>query len=342
MGSTDRKRRAGQGAPSAGKPAKRTLLAICPNCRRHVGSSDYILCAKCDTKVHLKCTEITTEDTMSQSPALIEFQCDDCHPPPVDENCVAMDADVEQGPSSATPADVILRVLLKEVGELRKSNASLVRQVAYLTAKVEELSVPREQPRATARSVQRSPQLRKRSVSSQRSSSRVAFNNSRPLPKQKSIPLAGGTIQHSWRSSRHSRRVLEIGERNSGSGRYFGALSNRSNRIKNSDVQPTPNAQQLPVARFQLSHKEVFVSRLDRCVTAAQVHAHLKDNGISALRVRKIQPHFATHSSFVVDVTKIDYNKMFSETIWATGTVIMDFKNRGAPLTVTEFFPTSA
>lgn len=103
--------------------------------------------------------------------------------------------------------------------------------------------------------------------------------------------------------------------------------------------QAMGNSSQLPAARYQMRCKEVFVSRLEQGITSARVHAHLKEYGISALCVKKIQPRLSTHSSFIINVTNIDYAKLFEERLWAIGTIIMDYRERGTGPKIIEIYP---
>lgn len=346
-----------------GEPEKRVrTLARCPNCNRPVGASNYILCTKCDAPVHLLCTQLTTDDAVNETSAFSEFQCHHCAPP--------LDVDNTSGDEMLTdeataldqgPISVFLRSLLNEVRALRCSNRRLEHQTTLLTAEMQALrssnkrlerlvssrgavkserSTASTKPARRSRSgnARRSTPSPARSSSSRRSSSRVSFTAERtPYPQQTRTRRPNHIPAANARYSRATRRVVRV----------VGAAANRARNVPASSTQEGTagpaqaggSSSQLPAARIQMRCKEVFVSRLEKGITAARVHAHLKENGISTLQVKKIQPRFATHSSFIISVTNIDYAKIFQEHLWATGTVIMDYIERGTGPHITDTHP---
>lgn len=161
MSATLRKRKGNPAGPPA--PSKRPAAAVthCPNCHRLVGNTDFILCTKCDAKVHLLCTQITTDDALNKTANFANFLCHICCPPSVeDESDAAMEGDTETDVDASTitqPVELLMTIL-KEVQALRRSNrklerhsAMLERQVSVLTARVEELSVVGAQQNAQSR-----------------------------------------------------------------------------------------------------------------------------------------------------------------------------------------------
>lgn len=91
-----------------------------------------------------------------------------------------------------------------------------------------------------------------------------------------------------------------------------------------------------------MQRREVFVTKLDKEVSAERMYKYLKDNEISALSVRKVQPRFANHVSFIVTLSHIDYAKIFDETLWAKGTVLMDFRRGKNTPSICESYPPQA
>lgn len=254
-----------------------------------------------------------------------------------------MDADTEENSArSIQLPEEILRAILKEVQALRQSNRRLERHVTLLSAQVEELSSKRK-PETVSIASQRDrgrPRLtshRDRSTSSRRSTSRVSFTGQRAQPPPKQPGESGAHKTANARSWRSRRNVLHVG----------GTSNNKFDKKQNDGPRTCPAPptgseplQLLPVARFKLRHREVFIARLDKSITAARMHAHLKSNGITAYWVKKVEPRYAAHSSsFIVNVTNIDYAKLFEQRLWADGTLVMDFKSRDVAPKITEVFP---
>jgi len=84
-----------------------------------------------------------------------------------------------------------------------------------------------------------------------------------------------------------------------------------------------PNLPRMPLARIR--SKQVFVSGLAGSVTAKELHTYLYTCSMQPLQVAKIKTKYGSYSSFVVNVSEIDFNEMFNEDIWASETLIKDF-----------------
>ena len=100
-------------------------------------------------------------------------------------------------------------------------------------------------------------------------------------------------------------------------------------------VSPPSTAPKVP--QIRLRSKEIFVSGVAADFKSGQMHAHLKANNILPIRVRKIKPKFDSYSSFIVDVSEIDYEKVFNSQLWFPNTIIKDYRERGSPSIVEEF-----
>lgn len=352
-----RKRRDNASDVSAAKRPPRELTR-CPNCYRYVGSADYIMCAKCDSKVHLLCTQLTSEDAVNKSQALSDFVCSDCSPASDYEDSVSdMDAEAALDVVSDANSEGLLRAILKEVlalrrsgvlkelQTLRRSNRRLEREVCLLSAKVDQLTAranaaaaarpPSARGRQATRQTNRRASSRPRSISSCRSNSISSVSFARqPVVRARNASNGRGVTKQPLKGNERSRRAAGRVPRPSQSDNC--STHDEPNRLS----QPTPDkAALLPVARCQLRHREIFVGGLEHDVSASRVHSYLKQHNITALSVKKIEPRFSAHSSFIVAVTNIDYTKLFDERLWATGTIVKNFKTRGSGPKVTESFP---
>lgn len=347
MSANLRKRRGNASDAIVAKKQARAL-ARCPNCQHHVGGTDFIMCSKCDARVHLLCTQLTTDDAVNCSAAFTGFLCQYCSPSSYDnavDDGVAteMDAEATPGTPSVNNSDSLLRTILKEVQALRSSDRALRQEIAALNARVEELTMElkgvaaKSAPSNRGRVAMRRTTSRQRSTSSARSASSVSFARHRvPRTRERPTVLKPFSGVNDRRKQRSAGRVLRVGLTDVPS--VFNAPLTSTQQT--STQQATNNSSLLPVARFQLRHKDLFVAGLDNSITATRVHAHLKENGITALCVKKVEPRYGAHTSFIITVANIDYAKLFDERLWAKGTLVKDYKARGAGPRITESFPT--
>lgn len=317
----------------------------CPNCYRRVGPTNYIQCSTCQQRVHVRCTQITTDDVVNETAAFTGLQCNECNPPDHDSSSdIDNHMDAADNADSLTgklSTDEILRALLKGMRALRRSNARLERQVCDLTEKVEKLTASRDNVHMRGRRARRSPSSLSRSASRSASSQRAARVSFSGV--KNSIGAAIGAHNYPRRGTnwggasgkRGNRRFLRVGD----------SASSSSSQLQRKQLErdrPTQStASQLPVARFQMKHKDVFVSNLDKTVTAARMNEHLKAHSISPLKIRKVQPRFATHASFIITVSQIDYPKLFCDAAWTHGTTVMDFRDRGGEIEIVDEFPSA-
>lgn len=168
----------------------------------------------------------------------------------------------------------------------------------------------------------------------------MSFTTGRGPPARKPPVDAKQPAAARNRNSRGNRRVLHVGQTSPSPPSRYSASQPKLTAPANTGPLPTSESSQPSVARFKVSHREVFVSRLDKNTGVARMLEFLKSNEIVPLRIRKVVPHYSGHSSFIIKVTSIDYSKLFSESLWAKGTVVMDFRDRGQALNITEVYPT--
>jgi len=102
-----------------------------------------------------------------------------------------------------------------------------------------------------------------------------------------------------------------------------------------SDEQPFATAPRVSLNRVRT--KQVFISGLNPSHKAAELFQYLKSNSISPLRICKIKPKFDSYSSFIVEVSEIDYEKLFVNRLWQKDTLIKDFIGRNQPPTLEQY-----
>lgn len=314
---------------------------VCPNCDTYVGTKNTIRCSACEKLVHILCTELTGADVLSQTGSLDSFRCNVC----VHANTEDMEAELG-AISDSVDVKQLLLTLVGEVKAVRatmkryeESNALLEKEVRRLTAALQ----------LTAAGHGKDRERRSRS----RSASRVAFSanrqrNVRPAAvaihtaKSSTQRRIGGNVQPKQAGS---RRILNVGDAARNVHSPLAPTAITASYPPTSQSEPVDAApasiSALPVARVNIRTNLLFLSRLDSNVTAVQVHNHLAKHRISALRVRKIKPRFASHSSFILDVPEIEASKVFDESLWGKGTLIMDYRNRRKNVDVVETFPST-
>lgn len=338
------------GKPERKRPA--TIYVMCPNCNRRVGSSNFVLCTSCDRRVHLRCTQLTTEDTENETPAYTNLKCSICAPP--DDSDEEMDAHPGEDAQAPLAMDAGgFNAILKELRALRQANKRLESQVSLLSEKVEKLSGMRTDSQARGRQKRRHSRSTSRRLSAstrQRSSSVVSFRSGtysnskqhRPTPREKFNMAAAQ--RGSTAAALNTERAKQTGRRRRIVRVEHVTCDARSQNGVEPQQQPGAHGRgpPLPVARLQMQRREVFVTKLDKGVSAERMHKYLRDNAISAQCVRKVQPRFSNYASFIITLSHIDYSKIFNEAIWAKGTVIMDFRRGNHNLSITESYPTQA
>lgn len=348
-----------QASPPKGPGGKRQVKVkeaqLCPNCETYVGKKNTVRCDGCEQLVHILCTELTIDDVVSQTGNFTGFKCNACD----HARDITSDPDMETDggvlPGALDERSLLLglvkeiRLLRATVERLEATNSKLERDVRDLTGVIEASKTKR------GRQGERASRSRSR-VGSSRSTSTscVGFASSRHRSDNQAAakavhvstrPPVRRAANNARFKNKQLRRVLNVGDSTtaiSSAGEPAGAEAAVMHASISQQKQPRAVSQQaplLPAARANFRTSQIFVSRLDYNVTAAQVHAHLKQSDISVFKVRKIRPRFPSHSSFIIDVPEIEAAKVFNEALWSKGTLVMDYRSKRGPVDILEYFP---
>ena len=321
----------------------------CPHCDLRVGSSGYVTCRVCQKKVHALCTDLTTSD-FNDKAILQAFSCKCCRPSPADielDKLNMVNLDILTDIQVVKHLVLEVRCLRSLMSTYREENTLLRTEIVSCNTEVvacraevvscraeirdlkKALSTPasstigdRSRSRTPSRIPQKSPASSLATVKFQSSFERKPAQNfsAQPTPnRESSSRRVSSSVRPGGMPMRGEKRVLRVGKKEAGH-------------------RALPTAPPVPIARIRT--RRVFVSGIEAGVSAEKLYDHLKICKVFPLRVSKIRTKYDSYSSFIVDLSEIDYDKLFDEDLWQSETVIKDFVGK-RDIPVLEMFPSA-